>query len=211
MVGNAAANQLQLAHPGRKQRGGRVLVLGLNGIWHLSPKSDRQNAGQLHSFNSWHSSTSGKMSTVCIWPVCPNWKKPETIGDGQLTHFYLRQDNSCKIYPWVNIQLFKLGMRRVNPFDKWRPCSYHSQIPPMPTLPLEPLICQTHHNGTLKGQAALEYETGIFPRVIYPWVTEKVCQALADHHEVGLCDRTNISWNERKMSNLDTLFSSWEL
>ena len=52
MVGNAAANQLQLAHPGRKQRGGRVLVLGLNGIWHLSPNSDRQNMGQLHSFNS---------------------------------------------------------------------------------------------------------------------------------------------------------------
>lgn len=40
MVGNTTASKLQLAHPCRKQCGRRILVLGLDGIWHLSPNSD---------------------------------------------------------------------------------------------------------------------------------------------------------------------------
>lgn len=35
MVRYSAANQLQLAHLGGQQWRGRVLVLGLDGVWHL--------------------------------------------------------------------------------------------------------------------------------------------------------------------------------
>lgn len=39
MFRNAATNQLQLAQSSRKQHGGWIPVLGLDGIWHLSPKN----------------------------------------------------------------------------------------------------------------------------------------------------------------------------
>lgn len=38
VVRNTATDQLRLADPCRRQHGGRILVLGLDGIWHLSSR-----------------------------------------------------------------------------------------------------------------------------------------------------------------------------